>query len=299
MINRLKDGLKKSREGFLGQFTGLFRGSLLDEDFWESMEEILIQADVGICATTKISNELRGLAKKLNIKDPEELKELFKKEIVKLLTINNDNLVDGGYLNLLLFVGVNGVGKTTTIAKMAHKFINSGEKVIFAAADTFRAAAIEQLQEWGSRLGVDVIKHQRGGDPAAVVFDAINAANTRKADIILVDTAGRLHTNVNLMEELKKIKRVAKNELSKGLVKTVLVMDATTGQNGILQAKLFNEALNLDAIILTKLDGTAKGGIVIAIEEELKIPIWFVGVGEKPDDLQNFDPQVFVEALFE
>ncbi|MDO8885360.1 signal recognition particle-docking protein FtsY [Candidatus Oleimmundimicrobium sp.] len=299
MFNKLKNGLKKSREGLLGQFTGLFSRASIDENFWENIEEALIRADIGIGATTKILNELKNQAKKLNIKNPEELKDLFKREIVKILTVKNDGVINKGSLNILLLVGVNGVGKTTTLAKMANKFINSGDKVIFAAADTFRAAAIEQLQEWGTRLGVDVIKHQRGGDPAAVVFDAISAARAREADIVLVDTAGRLHTNINLMEELKKIKKVTLREASDGTVKTVLVMDATTGQNGISQAKLFNDALDLDAIILTKLDGTAKGGIVVAIEEELNIPIWFIGVGEKPEDLQDFNPQEFVDAFFE
>ncbi len=299
MLSKLKNGLRKNNKGLISQITGLFSGGSIDENFWEHMEEILIRADIGIHATSKIVEELQKRAKDLNIKDVEELKGLFKNEMIKIITVENGALIEDDSLNVVIMVGVNGVGKTTTIAKMAYKFIESGKKTLLVAADTFRAAAIEQLQEWGKRLDVEVVKHQRGGDPAAVVFDAIGAAHARGTDIVLVDTAGRLHTNVDLMEELKKIKRVALRETTEGAVKTVLVMDATTGQNGIFQAKLFNDALGLDAIILTKLDGTAKGGIVVAIEDELKIPIWFIGIGEHPNDLQVFKPKEFVEAILE
>ncbi|HDP69923.1 MAG TPA: signal recognition particle-docking protein FtsY [Actinobacteria bacterium] len=298
MLDNLKGSLRKSREGFAKQISSLFGASSIDESFWDEMEEILIRADVGIHATTQIIDKLKMRAKERNAKEAEEIKELFKSEMVEILTVENGNFINEDSLNVLLLVGVNGVGKTTTIAKMAYKFIGSDKKVLLAAADTFRAAAIEQLQEWGKRLGADVVRHQRGGDPAAVVFDAISAARARNMDILLVDTAGRLHTNVNLMEELKKIKRVVLKELHVDSVKIGLVVDATSGQNAISQARLFNDALGLDFVVLTKLDGTAKGGIVVAIEDEFKIPIWLIGTGEGLDDLRHFNPQKFVEALF-
>ncbi|MBI4744246.1 MAG: signal recognition particle-docking protein FtsY, partial [Actinobacteria bacterium] len=265
---------------------------------WESIEEILLSADVGVSATLKIIDNLKDKAKKEGIKEPSELLTLIQKELMNILSFNSasSQLKENG-LAVIIIVGVNGVGKTTTIGKIAHQLVSANKKVLIAAADTFRAAAIEQLEVWGERVGVEVIKHQRKADPAAVVYDAVHAAKARDIDVLLIDTAGRLHTHVNLMEELKKVKRVAEREAGDAIIETFLVLDATTGQNGLSQAKLFNEALNIDGLVLTKLDGTARGGIVVAIVDELRIPVKLVGVGEGMEDLHEFYPEDFVEAL--
>lgn len=296
---KLTNSLSRSRNKFNYQLKSIFTGQKLTAEDWEVLEEVLIQADIGIDTTVELVNLLKEKAVSEGVYDPESLTQLLKEQVIHELKD-----VDGGfdianikYPLVLLFVGVNGTGKTTSLAKVAYYLKQTGAKVALVAADTFRAAAIEQLEMWGQRVGVDVIKHQRGADPAAVVFDAIGSLKAKKYNCLLVDTAGRLHTYVNLMEELKKIKRVAVREASEEAVKTLLVIDATTGQNGIAQAKLFDEALNLDGLILTKLDGTAKGGIALAIQKQLRIPIVLVGTGEKIDDLAPFIPQQYVEAL--
>lgn len=296
---RLKTGLTKSRENIVGQITGLLslRGSI-DEELWDDIEAILIQADIGMQSTMSIIDNLRDRVDRDRIKDPNLIIDLLKDELVYILKENAPQTEhDHAGRRIYLIVGVNGTGKTTTIAKLARSFTKSGKSVLLGAADTFRAAAVEQLDIWARRLKVDIVKHERGADPAAVVYDAIHAANARKTEILLIDTAGRLHTYVNLMEELKKIKRIADREKGEAELETLLVIDATTGQNGIAQARLFDEALEVDGIVLTKLDGTAKGGIILAIQEELKIPVRFVGVGEGMDDLQQFEPDEFVQAL--
>lgn len=298
-LKRLRGGLEKSRKNLLGQLSDVFKKfKTFDGEFWESVEEILLSADVGVSATLKIVDNLKDKAKKEKIKEPSELLTLIQKELMDVLSFNpTGSELKENKLAVIIIVGVNGVGKTTTIGKIAHQLVSANKKVLIAAADTFRAAAIEQLEVWGERVGVEIIKHQRKADPAAVVYDAVHAAKARDIDVLLIDTAGRLHTQVNLMEELKKIKRVAEREAGDAVVETFLVLDATTGQNGLSQAKLFNEALNIDGLVLTKLDGTARGGIVVAIVDELGVPVKLVGVGEGMEDLHEFYPEDFVEAL--
>jgi fused signal recognition particle receptor len=300
-LQRLKDGLKKTKESFVNQVTNIFTGRTnIDDDLFEELEEVLIQADVGVKTTFTLIEKLREDVDQEEITEPEELMDYFQKELQSLL--QND---EGGFkfdkdLNIIMVVGVNGAGKTTTIAKIAGRYKEEGKKVMLAAGDTFRAGAIEQLQIWGDRLGVNVIAQQEGSDAAAVAYDAVQSARAKDVDLLIVDTAGRLHTQTNLMEELKKVKRVIDREaaeISAG-VEVLLVLDATTGQNAISQAKLFNDAVDVDGVALTKLDGTAKGGIVIAVKNELDIPIKLIGVGEAAEDLQNFDPEEFIEALF-
>ncbi|MBE0447983.1 MAG: signal recognition particle-docking protein FtsY [Actinobacteria bacterium] len=296
---RLKSGLTKSRDDMVGKISNLLmlRGRI-DDELWDDIEAILIQADLGVQSTMRVIDNLRDRATYERISEPEQVIDLLKDELVDILRSKTpQTLHDSAGRRIYLIVGVNGTGKTTTIAKLAKSFTKEGRSILLGAADTFRAAAIEQLDIWARRLGVDIVKHERGADPAAVVYDAIHAANARKVDILLIDTAGRLHTYVNLMEELKKIKRIAEREKSDAELETLLVIDATTGQNGIAQARLFHEVLNVDGIVLTKLDGTAKGGIVLAIQDDLAIPIRYVGVGEGMDDLQEFKPEEFVEAL--
>ncbi len=300
-LQRLKDGLKKTKEGFVNKVTNIFTGRTnIDDELFEELEEVLIQADVGVKTTFALIEKLKEDVEEEEIKEPEELMEYFQKELKTML--QND---EGGFnfdkeLNIIMVVGVNGAGKTTTIAKIAGRYKEEGKKVMLAAGDTFRAGAIEQLQIWGERLGVNVIAQQEGSDAAAVAYDAVQSARAKDVDLLIVDTAGRLHTQTNLMEELKKVKRVIDREAGElnAEVEVLLVLDATTGQNAISQAKLFNEAVNVDGIALTKLDGTAKGGIVIAVKNELQIPIKLIGVGEAAEDLQNFDPEEFIEALF-
>lgn len=294
-------GLNKSSSSLVGAMSGLFSGySKIDEDLYESLEEILIGADVGVTTTMELVSQLRHEVKERKIKEPAELQPVLISLIRTILTKERkDNLLqlqDG--LSVVLFVGVNGVGKTTSIGKLAHRFKNDGKKVVLAAGDTFRAGAIEQLGIWAERAEVDMIKHQDGSDPAAVIYDGIQAAKAREADILLCDTAGRLQNKVNLMEELKKVHRVVRRELPEAPLEVILVLDATTGQNALVQAKKFQEAVNVSGVILTKLDGTAKGGIVIAICHELGLPVKYVGLGERPDDFQEFDADQFLKALF-
>jgi fused signal recognition particle receptor len=300
---KFKDGLVKTRNHFSTKINDLVaRYRTVDEDFFEELEEILIQADVGFDTVMELVDELKMEVKRRNIKNPVEVQSVISEKLVDIYESGEENpgalniRKDG--LTVILFVGVNGVGKTTTIGKLAHKFKEEGKKVILAAGDTFRAGAIEQLEAWGERAGCEVIKQAAGSDPAAVMYDAIQAAKARKADMLLCDTAGRLQNKVNLMNELGKIKRVIEREIPGAPHEVLLVLDATTGQNALIQAKTFKEATNVSGIVLTKLDGTAKGGIVLAIRKELNIPVKFVGLGEKMDDLQPFDPEKYMYGLF-
>ncbi|TBL77698.1 signal recognition particle-docking protein FtsY [Paenibacillus thalictri] len=301
VTSKFKDGLSKTRDALVGSVEDLFsRRKKIDEEFYEELEEILIGADVGVNTVLKLIDELRAEVKKRKIEDPKELRPVLSEKLILLLKGDENaslKMAEQG-LTVILFVGVNGVGKTTTIGKMAHMFKSQGKKVLLAAGDTFRAGAIEQLEEWGRRAGVDVIKQQAGSDPAAVMFDALQAARSRGADILLCDTAGRLQNKVNLMEELNKIYRVIRREVPEAPHEVLLVLDGTTGQNALNQAKLFDEKSGLSGLVLTKLDSTAKGGIVVAIRQELKLPVKYVGLGEKMDDLQPFDSEQFVHALF-
>lgn len=301
VTKQFKDGLEKSRKGFVEKVSDLItRRKKIDEEFFEELEEILIGADVGVNTVMKLVEELRVEVRKQRIEDPAELQPILSEKLVGLLRGDEDNEIhmnpDG--ITVILFVGVNGVGKTTTIGKLAHYFKQQGKKVIMAAGDTFRAGAIEQLEVWGTRVGVEVIKQQAGADPAAVMFDAVQAAKQREADILLCDTAGRLQNKSNLMEELNKIFRVIQREIPGAPHEVLMVLDATTGQNALSQAKLFGEKSGVTGLVLTKLDGTAKGGIVVAIRQELSLPVKLVGLGEKMEDLQKFDSEQFVHGLF-
>jgi fused signal recognition particle receptor len=301
VTEKFKEGLSKTRSSLAERVNDLLsRYRKVDEAFFEQLEEILIQADVGVSTVMELVDDLKQEAKRNKIEDSVGLKPLLTQKLIQLLNPDRStalNINEDG-LTIFLFVGVNGVGKTTTIGKLAHQLTQQGKRVMLAAGDTFRAGAIEQLNIWGERAGVEVIKHQAGSDPAAVIYDAIQAARKRSIDILLCDTAGRLQNKVNLMQELNKIYRVIQREVPDGPHETLLVLDATTGQNALTQAKMFNEATGVSGIVLTKLDGTAKGGIVIAISNELGIPVKFVGLGEKPDDLQPFDAEHYVYALF-
>jgi fused signal recognition particle receptor len=303
VTEKFKDGLSKTRNNFSEKVNDLVsRYRKVDEDFFEELEEILIGADVGFDTVMTLIDELKKEVKKKNIQDPKEVQDVIIEKLVAIYESGEQSStelnIQENELTVILFVGVNGVGKTTTIGKLASKFKNEGKKVLMAAGDTFRAGAIEQLEVWGERVGVDVIKQSAGSDPAAVMFDAIQAAKSRKADILLCDTAGRLQNKVNLMKELEKVKRVIEREIPGAPHEVLLVLDATTGQNAMIQAKTFKEATNVTGIALTKLDGTAKGGIVLAIRNELDIPVKFVGLGEKMDDLQVFDAEKYVYGLF-
>lgn len=303
VTEKFKDGLTKTRDNFTNKVNDLVsRYRKVDEDFFEELEEILIQADVGFNTVMELIEELKTEVKRKNIQDPSDVQSVISEKLVEIYEsgdeVPNTLNIQENELTVILFVGVNGVGKTTTIGKLAHKFKNADKKVLLAAGDTFRAGAIEQLEVWGDRVGVDVIKQEEGSDPAAVMFDAIQAARARKADILLCDTAGRLQNKVNLMNELEKVKRVIEREISGAPHEVLLVLDATTGQNAMIQAKTFKEVTNVSGIVLTKLDGTAKGGIVLAIRNELDIPVKFVGLGEKMDDLQEFDAEKYVYGLF-
>ena len=301
-FSRLKDSLTKTRKNFVEKIETLVtRRRAIDEGFYEELEEILIGADIGINTAMEMVDNLRSEVKKRKIGDVEMLKEVLKEHICGILgdgTSSALNMNDDG-LTVILVVGVNGVGKTTTIGKLAHYFKEElGKKVLLAAGDTFRAAAIDQLEIWSNRVGVELIKHKEGSDPAAVAYDAIQAARARKADVLIVDTAGRLHTKLNLMDELKKIKRVIAKDMPEAPQEVLLVLDATTGQNAVNQAKLFGEATDVTGIALTKLDGTAKGGVVISIKNALKIPVKLIGIGEGVEDLRPFEPEAFADALF-
>ncbi|MFE8699046.1 signal recognition particle-docking protein FtsY [Cytobacillus sp. FJAT-54145] len=304
VTEKFKEGLTKTRDNFSSKVNDLVaRYRTVDEDFFEELEEVLIQADVGFDTVMELIDELKMEVKRKNIQDPREVRGVISEKLVDIYNSggNEDlsklNIQEEG-LTVILFVGVNGVGKTTTIGKLAHKFKSEGKNVLLAAGDTFRAGAIEQLEVWGDRVGVDVIKQAEGSDPAAVMFDAIQSAKSRKTDILICDTAGRLQNKVNLMKELEKVKRVIEREIPGAPHEVLLVLDATTGQNAMIQAKTFKEATNVSGIVLTKLDGTAKGGIVLAIRNELEIPVKFVGLGEKMDDLQEFDAEQYVYGLF-
>ncbi|MFH0066653.1 signal recognition particle-docking protein FtsY [Peribacillus sp. NPDC056705] len=300
---KFKQGLTKTRNSFTGRVNELVaRYRKVDEDFFEELEEILIQADVGFDTVMELIDQLKMEVKLRNISDTREVQSVISEKLVEIYQGDGEatsslNIQEEG-LTVILFVGVNGVGKTTTIGKLAHKFKTEGKSVVLAAGDTFRAGAIEQLEVWGERVGVSVIKQGEGSDPAAVMFDAIQAAKARKADILICDTAGRLQNKVNLMKELEKVKRVIEREVLGAPHEVLLALDATTGQNALIQAKTFKEATNVSGIVLTKLDGTAKGGIVLAIRNELAIPVKFVGLGEKMDDLQEFDAEKYVYGLF-
>ncbi|TYS91111.1 signal recognition particle-docking protein FtsY [Rossellomorea aquimaris] len=300
---KFKDGLSKTRNNFTTKVNDLVaRYRKVDEDFFEELEEILIGADVGFDTVMELIDELKLEVKRKNIQDTEDVQSVISEKLVEIYQGDRDednslNIQDD-QLTVLLFVGVNGVGKTTTIGKMAHMFKEQGKNVVLAAGDTFRAGAIEQLEVWGERVGVPVIKQAAGSDPAAVMFDAVQSAKAKKADILICDTAGRLQNKVNLMKELEKVKRVIEREVPGAPHEVLLVLDATTGQNAMVQAKTFKEATNVSGIVLTKLDGTAKGGIVLAIRNELDIPVKYVGLGEKMDDLQPFDAEKYVYGLF-
>ncbi len=298
LLTKTEQGVKRSRESWFGKVAGLFSRPKIEEETWDELEELLIAADVGVATTGKLIQRVKQRVKEEKLIESSQVRSALKEEMVKLLSVNSESspASTADTLQIILVVGVNGSGKTTSIAKLAYDFRSKGKEVVLAAADTFRAAAIEQLKLWGERVDVPVIAHQQGGDPGAVVFDAIQAAQNRKAQIVIVDTAGRLHTKFNLMEELKKVKRVASKYDAPQSV--MLVIDATTGQNGLLQAKHFTEAVGVNGIFLAKLDGTARGGIVLAICDELKIPINYIGTGEQLDDMVPFDARTFVEAIF-
>jgi fused signal recognition particle receptor len=300
-FERLKQGLSKTHANLIGRIDTLVLGKKqIDADTLEELEEILITADMGVATAVELIRTLEQRLKRNELKDGETLKRALKEEILARLSWQKSKLdTSTASPFVLLVIGVNGVGKTTTIGKLASRYINEGNKVLLAAGDTFRAAAAEQLEIWGERAGVDVIRHKEGADPSAVVFDACKAALARKSDILIVDTAGRLHTKVNLMEEMKKIRRVLGREIPGAPHETLLILDAATGQNAISQAKLFKENAGVTGIALTKLDGTAKGGIVVAVSNEFKIPVRFIGVGESVEDLREFDPAQFVEAIFQ
>jgi fused signal recognition particle receptor len=304
VTEKFKDGLTKTRDSFSSKVNDLVaRYRKVDEDFFEELEEILIGADVGVTTVMDLIEMLKDEVRKRNIQDTRELQGVISEKLVELFEGDGEkgneelNLQEDG-LSVILFVGVNGVGKTTTIGKLAHQLKSEGKNVLLAAGDTFRAGAIEQLEVWGERVGVDVIKQSAGSDPAAVMFDAVQAAKSRNVDVLLCDTAGRLQNKVNLMNELEKVKRVIEREIPGAPHEVLLVLDATTGQNAMSQAKTFGQTTDVSGIVLTKLDGTAKGGIVLAIRHELDIPVKYVGLGEKMDDLQAFDADQFVYGLF-
>ena len=297
LFNKLKDGLSKTRDGLTDKINEVLNLAItIDEDLYEELEEILIISDIGMDTTVDIIERLRNKIRKEKINDPKEVKPALKEVIKEMLLEGTAEEADAGK-KVMLVIGVNGVGKTTSIGKLAAKNKEEGKRVLLAAADTFRAAAIDQLEVWSSRAGVDIVKHQEGSDPAAVVFDAIEASKARNVDLLICDTAGRLHNKKNLMNELEKINRIIDRELEGYKKETLLVLDATTGQNAVIQAKQFMEACPIDGIVLTKLDGTAKGGVVLSIKQSLNIPVRYIGVGEGVEDLQEFDAEAFAEAL--
>lgn len=298
-FKRLVSGLAKTRDNIVSGIDNIFNGfSSIDEDFYEELEEILIMGDLGIHATMKIIEDLKTKVKENHIKEPAECKQLLIDSIKEQMSIGDTAYEFENRTSVVLVIGVNGVGKTTTVGKLAGKLREEGKKVVLAAADTFRAAAGEQLTEWARRADAYMIGGQEGADPAAIVYDAVQAAKARKADVLLCDTAGRLHNKKNLMEELKKINRIIDREFPEAYRETLVVLDGTTGQNALAQAREFKEAADITGIVLTKLDGTAKGGIAVAIQAELGIPVKYIGVGEHIEDLQKFDPDEFVNALF-
>ena len=299
-FKRLVSGLTKTRDNIVSGFDSIFSGfSHIDDDFYEELEEILVMGDIGIHATEEIIENLKKKVKENHIKEPADCRELLINSIKEQMYVGDTAYRFEEETSVVLVIGVNGVGKTTTIGKLAGKLKSQGKKVILGAADTFRAAAGEQLTEWANRAGVEIVGGQEGSDPGSVVYDAVQAAKARKADVLLCDTAGRLHNKKNLMEELKKINRILEKEYSDAYRETLVVLDATTGQNALAQARQFAEVADITGIILTKMDGTAKGGIAVAIQSELGIPVKYIGVGETIDDLQKFDSRQFVNALFD
>ena len=290
----------KSRQTFFGRMSGLFRRARIDDALWDELEELLISADVGVETTFKLMDTLREGVRQQRISDPQQALDLLKEEMTNLIDFDavDDALKVPQKPLIILMVGVNGAGKTTSIAKLAKLYADAGQTVLVGAADTFRAAAIDQLQVWGERLDIDVIAHRQGADPGAVAFDALQAARSRKSDVVIIDTAGRLHTKFNLMEELKKIQRILARQGADSQ-RVLLTIDATTGQNGLFQARAFAEAVECEGVFLAKLDSSSKGGIVFAIADELDIPVLFIGTGEQPQDIAHFQPRQFVERLFE
>lgn len=298
-FSRLVEGLTKTRNAVVSGIENVFLGyEVIDEDFYEELEETLIMGDIGIRASTDIIEELRKRVKEERLNSPAQCREVLIDTIKRKMDLGENAYEFENRKSVVFVIGVNGVGKTTSVGKLASQLKNDGKKVLVVAADTFRAAAIEQLEEWTKRAGVDIIAQNEGSDPGAVVFDACKAAKARNTDVMIVDTAGRLHNKKNLMEELKKINKIIEREYSDAYRETLVVLDGTTGQNALEQARAFNEAANITGIILTKLDGSAKGGIAVAIQAELSIPVKYIGVGEKIDDLQKFNSKEFVDALF-
>ncbi len=299
IFTKIAEGLKKTRDNFLGGLQRIFNSfTKIDEELFEELEEQMIMSDIGVETSVEICDRVRKLVKERGITDPNDIMELIY-EVISEIMGDDTGLDLTKSPAVIMVIGVNGAGKTTTIGKMCHQFRQEGKKVLVAAADTFRAAAIDQLQVWTERAGVDIVKHTEGSDPGAVVYDALEAAKARNCDVVVIDTAGRLHNKKNLMEELKKINRIIDSKAGDSSREILLVLDATTGQNAVSQAKLFSETAHITGIVLTKLDGTAKGGIVISIKNELGIPVKLIGVGEKIDDLQPFDSRMFVDALFD
>ena len=297
-FDKIKAGMAKTRNALSNTLGGVFSGfSQIDDDFYDELEECLILADLGVETTTKAVACLRKAVKEQHLKTPEEAKEALKEILVEMLSVGDVALNLSTKPSVVLVIGVNGVGKTTTIGKIANQLVSQGKKVMLVAGDTFRAAAADQLEIWANRVGADIVRQYEGADPASVVFDGIQAAKARNVDVILIDTAGRLHNKQNLMNELNKISRIVERELPNASREVLLVLDGTTGQNGLIQAKQFKEIAGVTAMALTKLDGTAKGGIVIAVADTLQIPVKFIGVGEQADDLMPFEARAFVEAL--
>ena len=297
-FKRLKEGLSKTRNSIVDSFSSVFGASHIDDDFYEELEETFIMADMGYETTEKVIENLKERVKEARIKEPAACKELIINIIRDQMMVDESAYDFEKKKSVILVIGVNGVGKTTTIGKLAAQYKKSGKKVLIAAADTFRAAAIDQLKTWADRAGVEMISHNEGADPAAVVYDAVSAAKAIHTDILLIDTAGRLHNKKNLMDELAKMRRIISRDYPDANVESLIVLDGTTGQNALEQARQFSNVTEIDGIVITKLDGTAKGGIAIAIQAELNVPVKFIGIGEKIDDLQRFDPSAYVEALF-
>ena len=297
-FKRLKEGLSKTRNCIVDSFSSVFGASHIDDDFYEELEETFIMADMGYETTEKVIENLKERVKEARIKEPAACKELIINIIRDQMMVDESAYDFEKKKSVILVIGVNGVGKTTTIGKLAAQYKKSGKKVLIAAADTFRAAAIDQFKTWADRAGVEMISHNEGADPAAVVYDAVSAAKARNTDILLIDTAGRLHNKKNLMDELAKMRRIISRDYPDANVESLIVLDGTTGQNALEQARQFSNVTEIDGIVITKLDGTAKGGIAIAIQAELNVPVKFIGIGEKIDDLQRFDPSAYVEALF-
>ena len=301
LLERTEAGIRRTKETWFSRIARLFEKRSFGDELWDELEELLILSDVGIRTTAKLVDTVRQRVKDEKKLEPPQVRAVLKEEMISLLRINgfsSFSKAEEGIAQIILVVGVNGTGKTTSVAKLAWQANTQGKRVILAAADTFRAAAIDQLKFWGEELGVDVVAHQQGADPAAVVFDAIQAANKRKAQVVIVDTAGRLHTKLNLMEELKKIERVIVKHDTSNPFQILLVLDATTGQNGLLQAKSFCQAVDINGVFLTKLEGTAKGGIVFTICDDLHIPVAYIGTGERLQDIASFNAEVFVNAIF-